>query len=412
MEKNMERLDFIVERYGWTYDDETERRLWGLVNTITQSEVLSLEKAKYIRECLKNIYLDIEPLISINGRYGLPWSVKIKPEEADLQKLYLGEKAMIKLPVAQLREMLSLRLPGVASIEIPQYIRGKCFDFAWYKDLVNKLESIINDYDSYFASVSKEADMRAKAKLYREKLSTIEKIVDNAYAEMDNIRSIPDIKFRFTNNTSDQINYEDFYYDMNQNTLHASYNTDLIRKGSNKYRKLVKGALNDVFLKIPAFILKDDASVIDARYWTSRDTISTLSKRTPQGMAIKRMREYTRKSELTMITYPDGKPFVNEDRFILYAVGFIPYKLDTFISYLIKTISAFDKEEKVIYHAPRGLSDINYAPYGKFSSRTRRAKPAYEDVDIYDREEYVNIDEIIDSYYSLREAFDEGEEYE
>lgn len=111
-----------------------------------------------------------------------------------------------------------------------------------------------------------------------------------------------------------------------------------------------------------------------------------------------------------MITYPDGKPFANENKFILYAVGFIPDKLDTFISYLIKTITAFDTNEKERYYAPSGLSDTYDGPYGKFSSRTRRVKPAYEDIDIYDRDEYMNIDEIIDSYYNLREVFEEEED--
>ena len=412
MEKIADRLDFRIEKHGWTYNEETERKIWRLINTITQSEseVLSLEKAKEIRECLKNICLDIEPLIKINGSSRLPWSVKIKPKEADLQKLYLGENVMVKLPVDKLKEMISLRLPGITSIEIPQYIRGRCFNFTFYKGLVDKLENIINDYDSYFTSASKEANRRAKAKLYRERVSEIEKIVDSAYIAMSNIRNTSDVKFVFTNNTSEQINFEDFYYDANQNTLYASYNTDLIRKGSNKYRKLVKDALGDMFLKISAFILNDDASVVDARYWLSRDTISALSKRTPNGMAIKRKQEYTRKSELTMITYPDGKPFANEDRFILYAVGFIPYKLDVLISYLIKTIAAFDTNEKERYYAPSGLSDTYDGPYGKFSSRTRRVKPAYEDIDIYDRDEYMNIDEIIDSYYNLREVFEEEED--
>lgn len=270
-----------------------------------------------------------------------------------------------------------------------------------YRNAIERVKYILNNYDRYCLRKQEIITKRnAGANFNKNRevaLSRIEK------KKKSMTKDFSKINVEFTNTDAVNLTCDNFWYDPESHTIHCKYNIKHAMSASgefNGYRKDLVKYFQMLTIKMPCYIVEVDTGflkevIYDVNFDSFVGTIGT-SWCPVLEITDRRLSRYNE-----CLRYKDTGKVVNMGEGGVYVFGYsmLPLCFKDTIKSITNEISGFNVEDN-----DNSLSSERCAGYrNQYGYKRNRIKPAYEDLDLYDTDEYniVDVEEIINSYYDF-----------
>lgn len=366
------------------------------------------------RDSLLDINLEISPLVRI-GQWGVPAiNIVIKLNKHDSLDIFNGLPTDVVLPLDSIKKLIAERLKlDVRDIYFPRLIHIEKLSTEYVR-MCQKLTYILANYESYCNSLNRRKDEEEKArqsKIFTNKLK-VEKLLAEGVR-----KPVKDLKVNFQNIPLSGVYNGDNYYDIESGEIRLKYNLNLITNGTNSYRNSIVLMLRNLLIKMPGYVIDSNGDMIEVDYWNSLEVIMGCGHNNDGHYIFTKTQDYAQKREVNTITNKDGSPYVCTNKFTLYVSALISKNITRRLSDIIFDIKAFNKSIEIgaVCDDPSPECEVTPIPYGNFSYKKVKRMPAYEEIDSYDMDEYVDIDSIINNHYSnfknFIDDYNEEDEY-